>query len=116
LPTPDAVGDVIVGGADGGKVALTLSSVRDFTPIFCPLTETPPFPMLDFVGYSDELGAPPDCFEGAAAPTTPVNNSKAVIRNDGAGSDTNDNSAAFTVAAPVPRNSASPPHICACSN
>jgi hypothetical protein len=115
LPDPDFTpGSPFNLNGLNGKVALALSGTA-FTGA-CPLTATPPLATIDVVGYGTA-----NCFEGTvvAAP----GNANAAIRNDGGCSDTNVNSADFTIApvglpdAPIsPRNSASPRHVCSCSN
>ena len=98
LPTPDAVGSIPMN-ATTAKVALTNSTT--------PLTGTCPGggSVMDLVGY----GAA-SCAEGS--PTGALNNVNADFRNSGGCSDTDDNLADFTIAAPAPRNSASPLHSC----
>jgi hypothetical protein len=110
LPTPDAAppGPLNLNGMNG-KVALALSPTA--FAVSCPLTSVPPLPVTDLVGY----GPTANCFEGAAA-TAVLANATAAVRNDDGCSDTNANSADLAVAAPTPRNSASPVRVCSCPN
>jgi hypothetical protein len=113
LPTPDFTPTTPVGtvvgfqiGSGSGKVALT--------PSLTPLTGASCAAILalsdDLVGF----GAGLSCFEGTAGAAAPAN-ATAVLRNDGGCDDTNDNSNDVTVAAPLPRNSATPSNQCSCS-
>lgn len=65
--------------------------------------------VIDFVGVGTAT-----MFEGTA-PVAPISNTTAAFRNSDGCSDTDDNAADFTVAAPAPRNSQSPINICAAS-
>jgi hypothetical protein len=104
LPTADAIGTTNLGGTSG-KIAL----VRGAAALTCgasagscsadPLVE-------DFVGY----GSSSD-FEGAGSAAGLSNTSAALRANDGC-TDTGDNATDFTAAAPTPRNSGSPEHLC----
>jgi uncharacterized repeat protein (TIGR02543 family) len=97
LPTPDATGNIPMN-ATAAKVALVSASAA--LSGSCPSSA-----IVDLVGY----GAA-DCSE-----TTPVgvlSNVHAALRNNGGCNDTNNNLADFTVAAPTPRNSATPTHTC----
>ncbi|HHH27963.1 MAG TPA: lamin tail domain-containing protein, partial [Polyangiaceae bacterium] len=93
LPTPDDTGTSNMAGANG-KVALTSDSVA--------LTGTCPTggAIQDFLGY----GATASCFEGAG-PTLSLTNTTSAQRNGAGCDDTDSNSADFTAALPVPRNS-----------
>ena len=96
LPTPDAVGTILMS-ATSGKVALANNqTVLSGT---CPST-------VDFVGFGTA-----NCFEGTAA-VSGLSNSMAGFRANGGCVDTDDNAADFSTAAPSPRNSASPLHQC----
>ena len=97
LPTPDAVGPTALS-ATAGKLALTNSNLI-LPLVSCPTSAT----IVDFVGY----GLTANCFEGSG-PTAAPSNTNAVHRADGGCTDSNDNAADFSVAAPNPRNSASP--------
>lgn len=101
LPTPDAIGSIALS-ATSGKVAL----VNGTTPLTgtCPNTL-----ILDFVGYGSA-----NCFEGAAAPG--LSNTQAAMRLLDGLMDTDDNSLDFALAAPAPRNTASPLSIPVVSN
>jgi len=89
LPTPDATGTIAMS-ATNGKVALATST----TPV------TGSAGAKDFVGY----GAANDS-EGT--PTPALSNTTAALR--GAGADTDNNAADFTVATPAPRNAGGGP-------
>lgn len=65
--------------------------------------------VVDFVGIGSA-----NIFEGTAAVPV-ISNTTAAFRNSDGCTDTNDNVADFTVAAPAPRNSQSPINICAAS-
>jgi predicted extracellular nuclease len=98
LPTPDATGSIAMS-ATNGKVAL----VNTTTALSgsCPLGS-----VVDFVGFGSA-----NCFEGTGATSTLSNTTAAIRLNDGC-TDTDNNAADFAVAAPAPRNSASPVHTC----
>jgi len=97
LPTPDATGSIAMSGTNG-KVALVASTV--------PLTGSCPAGVIDFVGYGSA-----DCYEGSGA-TPALTNSTAALRNNNGCTDTNNNATDFSIAAPTPRNSASPSFAC----
>ncbi len=102
LPTPDLIG-IINLSASNGKLALindttTLSGVVAPTPVQNPTTLTTGV-VIDFVGFGTAAN-----YEGAAAAPAPAN-ATAIIRSNGGLTDTNNNGADFTVAAPAPRNS-----------
>ena len=98
LPTPDAVGSIAMN-ATAGKVAL----VHDIAPLSGSCPSGPE--IRDLVGY----GAA-SCSEGS--PTPAISNTTADFRKGGGCTDTDDNLADFLVAAPAPRNSASPLNSC----
>jgi hypothetical protein len=100
LPTADVVGSTNMSGT-AGKVVL-VSDTNNITAS-CPTGSN----IIDFVGY----GPTANCFEGTAA-TAILSNTTAAIRNDKGCTDNNNNAADFTIAAPTPRNSASPVNIC----
>ena len=100
LPTADVVGSTNMSGS-AGKVVL-LSDTNNITAS-CPTGSN----IIDFVGF----GPTANCFEGTAA-TAILSNTTAAIRNDKGCTDNNNNAADFTIAAPSPRNSASPVNIC----
>ncbi|WP_375491152.1 endonuclease/exonuclease/phosphatase family protein [uncultured Jatrophihabitans sp.] len=94
LPTPDATGTINISGT-GGTVAL----VRGTTPLTCKTTAdcANDTSILDLVGWNGAA-----VHEGtAAAPTTNTTS----VQRAAAGTDTDDNSADFTVATPTPQNS-----------
>ena len=107
LPAPDATGRTLMA-AGAGKVVL----VNQPTQLTCNGGTAPCSPaqqalIVDLVGYGNA-----NYFEGpAAAPT--ISSTTAAFRRLNGCKDTSDNAADFTVAAPAPRNTASPPGSCA---
>jgi len=99
LPTPDATGAINMSGT-AGKIALvnTLTSLSGT----CPTDAS----IVDFIGY----GAAASCAEGTH--TGDLSNTTAALRNGDGCTDTNDNSADFTIATPAPRNSATSANPC----
>jgi len=97
LPTPNASGSIAMA-AGSGKVALVGSSTA--------LSGACPTGVVDFVGF----GTAANCSEGA--PTATLSNTTAALRNSNGCTETDNNSADFTAAAPSPRNIASPAHYC----
>ncbi|HLW63245.1 MAG TPA: T9SS type A sorting domain-containing protein [Flavobacterium sp.] len=83
------------------KIALTSDDVTITSP-----TDTN---VLDFVGVGNAI-----LYEGTAA-TAPLSNITAALRNGAGCSDSDDNSADFTVGTPNPRNSQTAVNICATS-
>ena len=100
LPTPDVVGSTNMSSS-AGKVVL-VSDTNNITAS-CPTGSN----IIDFVGF----GPTANCFEGTAA-TAILSNTTAAIRNNKGCTDNNNNAADFTIAAPTPRNSATPVSIC----
>jgi hypothetical protein len=100
LPQPDASGNLAMAGG-AGKVALTNSVTA--------LSGTNPTSgaLQDVVGY----GSGTNFFEGTG-PTGTLSATLAALRADGGCTDSNNNAADFTTAAPSPRNSASPYKLC----
>ena len=100
LPAPDATGTIAMAAASG-KVALVENSTA--------LTGTCPNDpnILDLVGY----GSTANCFRGSA-PAPPGSNTNAVMRAANGCTDTRNNVADFSPAAPVPKNSMSPAKVC----
>jgi uncharacterized protein len=94
LPTPDATGTIAMS-ATSAKVALVTST----TALTCSTGCATAPGVKDFVGY----GSSASSFE--TAPTGNLSNTTAALRNNGGATDTANNSADFTVAAPNPRNS-----------
>jgi hypothetical protein len=92
LPTPDATGSIPMGGT-AGKIALVTST----TPLACGADCDSAPGVRDFVGYGSAAN------DAETAPTGTLSNTTAAIR--GAGPDTDDNAADFTVGPPDPRNS-----------
>jgi predicted extracellular nuclease len=87
--------------ASAGKVAL-VSSTTSLTAATCPTDAT----LVDVVGY----GGTANCSETSAAPAPSA--TTALIRNASGCTDTDNNSTDFAVAAPTPRNMASPTGSC----
>ena len=108
LPTPDLTDATPIGmSGTGGKVALANID----TSLGCnggstPCSATQLAQIVDLVGWD---GA--NFYEGTA-PAPATTNSTAVLRANGGCTDTDNNSADFTVGAPTPRNTASPAHYC----
>src|SRR5215216_2934965 len=100
LPTPDATGTINMSASAGKVVAvrpgtsLGLDCNGGSDP--CDATETAR--IADLVGYGSA-----NFFETAPAPT--LSNTTAVLLDAGGATDTDNNSADFTVGAPNPRNS-----------
>lgn len=102
LPTPDATGNIAMSGT-AGKVALRNTNTA-ITGTSCPTSDPT---VVDFVGY----GTTATCYEGAG-PTATLSNTTAAIRGGNGCTDTDNNSADLTTAAPAPRNSATTPAPC----
>ena len=94
LPTPDATGTIAMS-ATSAKVALVTST----TALTCSTGCATAPGVKDFVGY----GSSASSYE--TAPTGNLSNTTAALRNNGGATDTDNNSADFTVTAPNPRNS-----------
>lgn len=100
LPTPDNVASpAIAMAAAAGKVALVNGTTA--------ITACNAANIIDFVGY----GTTANCFEGTG-PTGNLSATTAALRNNSGCTDTNDNTADFTVAVPNPRSSGTPVFIC----
>jgi hypothetical protein len=99
LPQVNVSGQINLG-TQTGKVML-VSSMADHVGS-CPSDSA----IVDLVGY----GASATCAEGAPAPAT--TNATAVIRAGDGCTDTGDNAADFTAAAPAPRNASTPQGSC----
>ncbi|HEX7997105.1 MAG TPA: FG-GAP-like repeat-containing protein [Pyrinomonadaceae bacterium] len=113
LPTPNASGTIAMS-ATTGRVAV----VNSTTPIPTGATCATQLASVDFVGYGNSGSpnfTPPICFEGAAPAPAP-SNTTSDQRMGGGCQDTDQNSADFFVAAPTPRNSASPTNTCNAAN
>ena len=105
LPTPDHTATIGVQSASA-KIALVpsdalLSSCGDGTP------QCPDGAWIDFVGF----GANASQAEGTKTPN--LSTTTAAIRKSGGCTDTGNNAEDFDIAAPTPRNSASPANLCA---
>jgi predicted extracellular nuclease len=94
LPAPDATGTIGLA-AGAGKVAVVASATA--------LTGACPIGFVDLVGY----GGTASCFEGAAAAPAPSNTLSDQRAGNGM-TDTDDNAADFSTAAPAPQNTTSP--------
>ena len=90
LPDPDATGNIAMS-ATNGKVALVHSTTA--LSGACPAN----LAIVDLVGY----GPTANCFEGE--PTAVLSNTTAALRDGDGATDTNNNFADFTIAAPNPR-------------
>jgi uncharacterized repeat protein (TIGR01451 family) len=103
LPAPDVAGSIGID-ASAGKVALVKNNqfITNAPNGKCPSGESLTV-IVDFVGY----GGTSLCFWGTA-PAPAVGNASATVRRGEGCTDSNRNNADFTVAAPYPRNSASP--------
>ncbi len=98
VDTPsDQVGSINMAGASG-KVALVNTDV--LLTGGQPVSTT----IVDVVGYGTA-----NFFE--TAPTPQLNNTTAAVRNSGGCTDTGNNATDFSLAAPSPRTSATPPNI-----
>jgi len=108
LPAPDITDTTPINmSGSGAKVAL----VNSTTPLGCNGGSTPCTPaqlamIVDLLGWGSA-----NFYEGAAAGATA--NATAAIRNGGGCTETDNNSADFTIAAPTPRNRASALNVCA---
>ena len=97
LPTPDAIGNIMMGASNG--VVVLVASTEAQTG--CPTGSQ----IIDLVGYGTAT-----CSEEAS--TGALSNTTAAIRKDGGCVDTDNNALDFIVGPPSPRNSASPTHEC----
>ncbi len=102
LPTPDATGTIAMS-ATAGKVVLLNTNTLITSGTSCPGGTT----VVDLVGF----GSTTNCFEGSGATPTLSNTTDAIRLGNGC-QDTDNNAADFQVAAPNPRNTASPPAPC----
>lgn len=100
LPTPDVIGGTAMGGTSG-KVALVNSTSA--LSGACPTGAA----IQDFLG----IGGSANCFEGSG-PAPGIANATAAMRDDAGCTDSNDNAADFSTAAPTPRNSSNLFHAC----
>jgi hypothetical protein len=99
LPPADAISTLNIN-ATSGKVAVVNS--QGLLSGSCPSDGS----IVDLVGY----GTVTTCYEGAPSPSP--NNLNSILRLANGCSDTDFNSTDFEVAAPNPRNSASPQNAC----
>jgi len=93
LPTPHAVGGIPMA-AGAGKVALSSTTTG--------LSGTCPTGLVDFVGY----GTGTNCFEGTGPTAPSLTNTTAAFRKNNGATDTDNNAADFSNAAPNPRATA----------
>lgn len=108
LPTPDFIAPVLDPegfipnlSATTGKLALVNNSTRlPANP--CPSESS----IIDLVGYGPNVS----CFEGQPTPVLSV--TTAGRRNSNGCADTDNNLVDFSIAAPTPRNTASPANAC----
>ena len=106
LPSPDATGNAFMASSSG-KVVL-VNGTGDFA---CGgNTACSPAQLAQIV---DLVGFGTAGFHEGSGPTPALSNSTAAHRRDGGCQDSDDNAADFQVAAPAPRNSASPANLCA---
>ena len=111
LPTPDVIAPTVTNNAGNsfvpnlsstdGKLALVNTTQK------LPLSTCPSEPgIVDLVGYGNSAS----CFEGRA--TNDITRTTAVIRKNEGCKDSDNNSDDFTIAAPIPRNTASAKNTC----
>ena len=106
LPIPDQIGTMSLASSAGKAVLLTGQSTA-FPQDACPTTSR----IIDFVGYGTV-----NCAEGSQTVGAPSPSStNATWRDVGGCVDHNMNSTDFFAGPAAPRNSASPPLICACN-
>ena len=102
LPTPDATGTIAMS-ATTGKVFLvsnaTVVTCASGTSVTCTGS------IVDVIGYGGANFS-------ETAPTATLSNTTAALRSDGGCTDTDNNSADFTIGAPAPRNASSPAFDC----
>jgi hypothetical protein len=108
LPTPDidaqAIGTPIAMSLSDGRVALV--NTATLLGANCTGGSAEDSSVVDLVGYGSAI-----CWEGIdAAPTT--DNTVSIQRTNSGCQDSNNNNIDFFKAAPAPRNSASPVHVC----
>jgi hypothetical protein len=114
LPTPNASGTIAMS-ATTGRVAVVNSTTAIPASATCATQQSS---SVDFVGYGNSASpnfTPPICFEGVA-PAPLISNTTSDQRFGGGCQDTDQNSADFFVAAPAPRNNASPINTCTAAN
>ncbi|HMM58017.1 MAG TPA: lamin tail domain-containing protein [Rudaea sp.] len=103
LPTPDVTGTISMG-AGGGRVILasTQTTYPAQSPSGCP---------ADMSAIADLLGVSgASCVEGTGAAAPSATN--ALFRAGAGCTDTNNNAADFSLAAPAPRNTATATNVC----
>ncbi|MBS1790805.1 MAG: lamin tail domain-containing protein [Acidobacteria bacterium] len=102
LPSPDITGAIAMAAA-AGKVVLTNTNTLIASGTSCPAGAT----VVDLLGY----GTTANCFEGSG-PTANLSATTAAIRASNGCTETDNNASDFAVAAPNPRNSATPAIVC----
>jgi hypothetical protein len=105
LPTADVTGTATASGTAGKFALVTSTSGLACNGGSTPCSAAQLALIKDLVGWGSA-----NSYEGAAAPATA--NATAAIRNGGGCAETDNNFADFTVAAPTPRNTASPLNVC----
>jgi uncharacterized repeat protein (TIGR01451 family) len=110
LPAADATGTFNLTSTTAGKVALVTGTA--LLTGNCPgddgIQPFNPTNMVDFVGYGGSAATANHCYEGSSPSSIILSdNAIAAYRKAGGCPDTNDNSADFIIAAPLPRNSSS---------
>jgi predicted extracellular nuclease len=96
LPTPDATGTIVMS-ATSAKVALVTSG----TSLTCATGCATATGVKDLVGYGSTASS------SETAPTGNLSNTQAALRKNGGATDTDNNSADFTLTAPAPRSASS---------
>jgi DNA/RNA endonuclease G (NUC1) len=97
LPTPDATGTIAMSATAGKVVVVHATAALAGS---CPTDVT----ISDLVGF----GTGANCFEGIVGSTSAVGNTTAAFRLNGGVTDNGDSRNDFSIAAPAPRNTASP--------
>lgn len=101
LPTPEVTGTATMS-ATAGKVALVANEI----PLSGAITATSAT-LIDLFGF----GPTANSYEGAS--TAALSNSMAALRKGNGCTDTDSNSADFSIATPAPRNGATAANVCA---
>ncbi len=110
IPAADATGTIAMA-AGAGKVIIantTTGLACNGSPNACSAAQLAQ--IVDLVGYGQGAGGA-TFFEGASAAPT-LTATTAAFRGNGGCTDTDNNGADFTAAAPAPRNSGTDPHPC----
>ncbi|MEM8535426.1 MAG: lamin tail domain-containing protein [Chloroflexota bacterium] len=104
LPAPDTAGTINMSGSSG-KVALVNSTTLLSCGGSTACSDTQLATIVDLIGYGSA-----NFFEGAA--TVGLSNTTAALRTGNGCSDTDNNSADYSVTTPAPRNTSSPTNTC----